>query len=114
MQRVHKKIEQMDFSIMGAGGEATPSGGSLPTLLSFLNDSSGANALTFIATLAVLIGLNFIWELIVDVLEAVCKRHFITKINDFYARDSPKLISNVIENSAIVSLKKLNYSKLRI
>jgi hypothetical protein len=60
----------MDFSIMGAGGEATPSGGSLPTLLSFLNDSSGANALTFIATLAVLIGLNFIWELIVDVLEA--------------------------------------------
>lgn len=60
----------MDLTVIGAG--AAP-GGSLPTLLSFLNDSSGANALTFIATLAVLIGLNFFWELIVDVLEAVCK-----------------------------------------
>lgn len=69
----------MDFAIMGAGGESTP-GGSLPTLLSFLNDSTGANALTFIATLAVLIGLNFFWELLVDVLEAVSKQHLITKL----------------------------------
>lgn len=69
--------------IMAAGGDSSPSGGSLPTLLSFLNDSTGANALTFIATLAVLIGLNFFWELLVDVLEAVSKQYNITKINAF-------------------------------
>ena len=76
---------ELSYTIEGAG-VAIPSSGTLPTLLSFLNDSSGANALTFIATLAVLIGLNFLWELVVDVLETVCKclfKHFITKIINF-------------------------------